>query len=291
MPSYAPCATKVSSAHPDASARSAFSRARSRISPSSCGFANAGIFIAFILWTLGVLPWGLFAALAALPLLRRGAPPALQRLARLCITAYGRGVLFWLRPWLPVHIESPQLAAANAPCIIVANHQSFLDLYLLGAQSEANLCLVSKAWPYRLLFFFAPIMRLAGYVNVEKLPPEAVETVCLERLAQGATLVVFPEGRRTRDGALGRFRAGAFALACKANVPVIPMIMENSFVVFPAGARRFRPMPLRLRLLAPVLPQDFADARLPHRAMLRHVRELFLQNLQPPVFPKEDTCE
>lgn len=291
MPSSAPCATKVSYAAPDASAKSAFSEARPGVSPSSRGLANAGIIIAFLLWTLAVLPWGLLAALAALPLLWGGTPPALQRLARRCITAYGRGTLFWLRPWLPVRIESPHIAAASAPCVIVANHQSFMDLYLLGAQSEANLCLVSKAWPYRLLFFFAPIMRLAGYVNVETLTPEAVEAVCLERLAQGATLVIFPEGQRTRDGALGRFRAGAFALACKAQVPVVPMIMENSFAVFPAGARRFTPAPLRLRLLAPVLPQDFADAPLPHRAMLRHVRELYLQNLQPPIFAKEDICE
>ena len=180
------------------------------------------------------------------------------------------------------------VAAKAKPCILGPNHQSFLDLYLVGAQAEADICLVSKHWPYRLLFFFAPIMRLAAYVDVEALPAEEVERVCLERLQQGCVLVMFPEGKRTRDGNLGRFHVGAFVIACKAAVPVVPMIIHNSRAVFPVGARVFSPATIDMELLPPVFPAFFVHDHLPHRAMLRHVRRLFVHQLFPHQRDKEE---
>ena len=253
--------------------------------------ANAAIAAAFLVWTVLVLPWGLVPALilSLLAELRAGSSSdsgpgprsRFQKYARVFVAFYGRGVLFLLRPCIPVTVSNAQAAVQAGPCIITPNHQSFLDLYLLGAQAQADLCLVSKHWPYRLLFFFAPVMRLAGYVDVEILRPEELENQCLERLRQGSTLVVFPEGRRTRDGALGRFHVGAFVLACKAGVPVVPMVIHNSRAVFPVGAKAFTPAAVRIDMLDPVYPQDFAAADMPHRAMQRRVRELFARQLQP----------
>jgi 1-acyl-sn-glycerol-3-phosphate acyltransferase len=192
---------------------------------------------------------------------------------------YGYTTLFFLRPWLPVHIRNPGLAVRYPRAIIVPNHQSFLDIYLLGAQGQANICQVTKSWPYRLLFFFAPTMRSAGYIDAESLPAEDVEALCLQRLQEGATLVIFPEGRRTRNGSLGRFHSGAFRVAVRAQIPVLPLLIKNTFRIFPPGSKTFAPAPIEMAFLDPVFPQDFAAALLPHRAMMRHVRTQFLQHL------------
>lgn len=236
-------------------------------------FANIWIFSAFFFWTGLCLPFGLlFGALAALSGTSR-----MREAVRRLNTLYGRVQIRLLWPWLRVDVRGRHMAVENSKSIIVANHQSLMDIFLLGMQGQDNLCLVSKSWPYRLLFFFSPLMRAAGYIDAERLGHEDVEELCLQRLGEGATLVVFPEGRRTRTGRLGRFHAGAFRVACRAGVPVIPFVFINTFAMIPPGAKSFTPGTARLRVLEPVFPHAFAGELLPHRSMMRHVQTLFAE--------------
>lgn len=237
------------------------------------------MFAVFIFWTLFVLVTFLPVALVLRLIFGHNPPVAVQTLARRGICLYGWIMLFLMRPCLPIHKKNYRIPLKHQPCIIVCNHQSFLDIYLISAQAETNICLVSKAWPYRVLFFFAPMMRLAGYINIENADLEASEALCLQRLQEGASLVFFPEGRRTRDGTLGRFHAGAFVLACKAHVPVIPMIFYNSYDVFAPHSRCFTPQTIHIRVLDPIYPEKFAQEALPHRALLRHVHGEFAKHL------------
>ncbi len=248
---------------------------------SSRMFKTCVITALFVLWTLCILPVGLLVALLAFPLtLTHCRPVWLEEGARRFITFYGRGMLFLLRPWIPTHMYNGHMAAQQGACILVANHQSFLDLYLLGCQQQSNLCLVSKSWPYKKLFFFAPVMRLAGYIDAEALPAQEVGALCLQRLQQGATVVFFPEGTRSQDGKIQKFHVGAFVLAQQAALPVIPMLIKNAWQVFPKGATYFTPQKVCMELLPPVFPQDFQGEDLAHRAMLRHVRGLYTARLQ-----------
>ncbi len=235
--------------------------------------ANGAIMAIFALWTLLVLPISWLLT----PFLRRS--PAGQRAMRRFIWWYGRVMLSLLRPWIPVSMGRPALARPWQRCIIICNHQSFLDIYLLGAQTRSDICLVSKGWPYKLLFFFAPAMRAAGYINVEELSPEQLEAVCQQRLREGTALVFFPEGSRSRNGSLGRFHAGAFLLAVRAGVPLCPLLIHNSFAVFPPGCKHFSPGRIFMQFLDPVFPAAFAQESLPHRSMLRQVRALYAASL------------
>ena len=195
---------------------------------------------------------------------------------------FGRIQLFFLKPWLPVSCLNADTAKEHPGSILVCNHQSFLDLYLFAAQTQKNLCFVTKSWPYRKLFFFAPAMRRAGYVDAEALDVADFERLCVQRLKEGATLVFFPEGSRTHTGELGSFHAGAFRVACLADRPVIPMVIANSFAIFSRKARSFTPDTVRITLLSPVYPATFAKEPLPHRAMMRAVRGMFSTVLDQP---------
>jgi 1-acyl-sn-glycerol-3-phosphate acyltransferase len=238
--------------------------------------ANIWIFAVFICWTLLFLPWGLaIVSLDTLRLWRDG--PNFMRQA--CYF-YARIMWYLLLPALPIRIHNEDGVKKHAPCIIIANHQSFLDLFLFGAQSSPNFCFFSKSWPYKKLFFFAPMMRYAEYINVEELPPEEVEKRSLALLKKGVSLVIFPEGQRTRTGALGRFHVGAFHLACLAHVPVVPLVIENSNAVFPIGGTYFTPEPIVVRVLSAIYPQDFMYETFPHRAMMKKARECYLHYFQ-----------
>ncbi|MCL1985624.1 MAG: 1-acyl-sn-glycerol-3-phosphate acyltransferase [Betaproteobacteria bacterium] len=244
--------------------------------------SSIAIAAVFICWTVLILPCTLLIAV-----LHRLWPRAMCNANRKYIWFYGYTMLFFLRPWLPVRMRNPGLAVCYPRAIIVPNHQSFLDIYLLGAQSQSNVCMVTKSWPYRLLFFFAPTMRSAGYIDAESLPAGELEELCLRRLQEGATLVIFPEGRRSQDGSLGRFHSGAFRVAVRAQIPVLPLLIRNTFRIFPPGSKAFAPAPIEMEFLDPVFPRDFAGALLPHRAMMRHVRTQFLQRIHNPT-PEND---
>lgn len=239
------------------------------------------------LWAVNVLLMGtfLFVTLLVFPLFplyvagRVCKGDSLARSARCGIWRYARTVMQTIAPIVPVFIENADMVRRHAPCILVANHQSFLDLYLFGLQDEPDLCMLTKRWPFRLLFFFAPAMWAAGYINVEGVTAEETEQRAVQRLREGATVIVFPEGRRSRDGRPGRFHSGAFRLAVRTGVPVVPLCISGSGVVFPVGARQFTPGPITLRFASPLNPKDFAACPLPHRAMLKHAQILFKNHL------------
>jgi 1-acyl-sn-glycerol-3-phosphate acyltransferase len=239
--------------------------------------SSIAIAAVFICWTILILPCTLL--IAALHWLW---PTATCNANRKYIWFYGYTTLFFLRPWLPVRMRNPDLAVRHPRSIILPNHQSFLDIYLLGAQHQANVCMVTKNWPYRLLFFFAPTMRSAGYIDAESLSAEEFEERCLQRLHEGATLVIFPEGSRTRNGTLGRFRSGAFRVAVRAHIPVLPLVIKNTFRIFPPGSKTFAPESVEMAFLDPVFPQNFAHELLPHRTMMRYVKSQFLHHLCNP---------
>lgn len=233
---------------------------------------NIVVYAILFAWTLCFLPFGLlFTAIAKKLAWRKG--PYMMRLA---IYGYAKILWFLLTPFLPIHIQNKNGIKTHSPCIVIANHQSFLDLFLFGAQKFANVCFLTKSWPYKKLFFFAPMMRYAGYIDVETSSPEDLEARCAKLTAEGVSLVVFPEGQRTRDGNLGRFHVGAFQIACRLGLPVVPFVIKNSKDVAPVGQLYLHPQPLRLAVLAPLYVESFAGSTLPHRAMMRAAKECFV---------------
>jgi 1-acyl-sn-glycerol-3-phosphate acyltransferase len=69
---------------------------------------------------------------------------------------------------------------------------------------------------------------------------------------QGVSVVVFPEGTRSRTGELGPFKNAPFGLAIAAQVPVIPVYVHATFRILPKGAWRLRPMPIRISVGDPI---------------------------------------
>ena len=234
-------------------------------------WVDAYVCIMFLLWTSAVFP--LLPVYASWRML---CGDSLGCAFRRCIWRYARTMMWLLRPVAPVYIENPDCLLQHAPCVLVANHQSFLDLYLFATQKQSDLCMLAKRWPFRLLFFFAPPMLAAGYINVEDLSAEEVEKRAVQRLHDGAVVIAFPEGKRSRDGRTGRFHAGAFHIAVTANVPVVPLIILGVERVFAVGAKHFTPGVIRLRFLPPLFPKTFAGDALPHRAMMKQVHQLYL---------------
>jgi len=118
------------------------------------------------------------------------------------------------------------------PAVIIANHTSFLDILAVGMLSPKIIFLVSD-WVYNSPFFGKGV-RLAGFYPVSSGIDNGIEHL-QEKVNQGYSLMVFPEGTRSVDNTVKRFHKGAFFLAEQFNLDIIPIIIHGYSEGSPKG--------------------------------------------------------
>jgi 1-acyl-sn-glycerol-3-phosphate acyltransferase len=162
------------------------------------------------------------------------------------------------------HVEGAErLETVTGPVVFVANHASHLDAPLI-------LCSLPKAWRRRTAigaaadYFFDVWWRAAGTAlafnafPVERSGGKRLSDTPWRLLQEGWSVVVFPEGTRSHDGWVGRFRPGAARLCVGARVPAIPVAVRGTFAAMPRG--RSWPQPGRyavsVRFGPPIQPRE-----------------------------------
>ncbi|MEN9489427.1 MAG: hypothetical protein RL494_1692 [Bacteroidota bacterium] len=120
----------------------------------------------------------------------------------------------------------------DKPAVIIANHTSFLDILAVGMLSPKIIFLVSD-WVYNSPFFGKGV-RLAGFYPVSSGIDNGVEHL-REKVNQGFSLMVFPEGTRSVDNSVKRFHKGAFYLAEQFNLDIIPVVIHGYSEGSPKG--------------------------------------------------------
>jgi 1-acyl-sn-glycerol-3-phosphate acyltransferase len=155
------------------------------------------------------------------------------------------------RPW-KFRLEGTW-PAEGGPFVVVANHQSLLDIVLL--------CRVPREmkWVIKEELFKLPwigwMLRLTGDMAVRRGDPESGgEAVARARayLRRGMNVMIFPEGTRSRDARLLPFKKGAFRLAIDAGVAVLPVVITGTAEGFKKGGATVGPCDAVARLLPPV---------------------------------------
>lgn len=111
------------------------------------------------------------------------------------------------------------------PAVVVANHQSFLDILLLVMQTP-KLLLLTNDWVWNSPFFGA-VVRMADYLPAQHGTADILPGL-REKVAQGYSIVIFPEGTRSADGTMQRFHKGAFFLAEQLGLDILPIVLHGS---------------------------------------------------------------
>lgn len=119
--------------------------------------------------------------------------------------------------------------------LIASNHQSYLDPPMLGAFVPRRIDYVARAG----LFKWKPFAWLISAYNAIPIrenegDSQAIRLI-LQRLGEGRAVLIFPEGTRTNDGAMGEFKRGVALLVRKANCPVVPAAIEGAYDAWPRG--------------------------------------------------------
>lgn len=148
--------------------------------------------------------------------------------------------------------------------VFVANHQGAFDIFTI----YGFLCHNFK-WMMKIGLRKFPVVgaacQAAGHIFVDNSSPAAIKRTMAKAektLRNGMSVVVFPEGSRSRTGKMGRFHTGAFQLAMEFQLPVVPMTVDGAYRVLPRGSWLPRPGRITLTIHKPIAPPaDEADRR------------------------------
>jgi len=156
--------------------------------------------------------------------------------------------------------------------VVVANHQSMLDIFMLS-RIPREMKWVAKAELFRIPWI-GWMFRLSGDIPVwrgESTSGRAALGKARDYLDHGMSVMLFPEGTRSRDGRLLPFKPGAFKLALEAGVPVLPVAVNGTADGMPKGSPWVRPAEAWARILEPVETAGMTEADVHRLAAL--VRE------------------
>jgi 1-acyl-sn-glycerol-3-phosphate acyltransferase len=139
------------------------------------------------------------------------------------------------------------------PYVFVANHESNADPFLVAMVPW------EMKWLSKKSIFDIPLlgwmMRVAGDVEVDRGNKESARQALVEmrdRLDRKLSIIVFPQGTRSRDGTVGPFREGAFRLAIEAGVDVVPLAVSGTSESLPKGSIAFEKTSASVTVLPPV---------------------------------------
>jgi 1-acyl-sn-glycerol-3-phosphate acyltransferase len=193
-----------------------------------------------------------------------------------------------------LHGSSVRLRSASAlegcgPYVVVSNHQSLADIPVL-----CHLPWEMK-WLAKRELFRVPVvgwmMRMARDIPVDR--RRGTRAAALRKaqrtLEQGCSVMVFPEGTRSRDGGVGTFNDGAFHLAIRAGVPVLPVAVLGARDCLPRASWRMgRPRAIEVRVFPPIPTEGLDGAAVPAlrnrtRGLIAH--EVAAWSGRPPDIP------
>ncbi len=149
----------------------------------------------------------------------------------------------------------------DRPGLLMANHGSLLDVFIFGAICGDPTLFVVKKELGRIPFI-GRLMKMCGHVLLDR--AHAVRamrelTRVIKVLKAGGRALISPEGTRQPDGVLGPFRSGAFIVAARAKVPLIPIAVLGAAACCPKNPFAFRPGTVRVVILDPIDTTDWSD--------------------------------
>jgi 1-acyl-sn-glycerol-3-phosphate acyltransferase len=179
-------------------------------------------------------------------------------------TSFWAGLYTWFSPWSVEVVGREHIDPART-YVMVANHNSLVDIFVLF-RLFTHFKWVSKIENFRLPFI-GWNMSLNGYVPLRRGDRESVVRMlarCETLLREGNSVMLFPEGTRSKTGELKPFKPGAFELAVRTGLPVLPIAVTGTFAALPKHGVRIAAQRIVVRVLPAVEPGDSIEALTEH---------------------------
>lgn len=170
-------------------------------------------------------------------------------------------------------VEGEQHINKNQSYIIVANHLSQFDIFVLYGWMMLDLKWVMKK-ELRNVFVIGPVCALMGHVFLDRSNRQASMRMLQdlkEQLRPGMSVLFFPEGTRSRDSVLKRFKKGAFVTAKDLGLPVLPVTIIGTEKILPPGSLDLYPGTARMIIHPPISSEEVSE--LSEEALMIQARE------------------
>jgi putative phosphoserine phosphatase/1-acylglycerol-3-phosphate O-acyltransferase len=178
---------------------------------------------------------------------------------------------------LDLQVTGEQHLWSQRPAVFVFNHQSAIDALIIARLLKQDFTGLAKQ-EMKLNPLLGPVLAFADVVFIDRQKSGAAAIApAVEKLREGISITVAPEGRRSTGRRLGAFRKGAFQIAMQAGVPLIPIVIHNAADALPRSALFIRPARVRVTVLKPINTLKWRPANLPKQ--VDACRRAFLQTL------------
>jgi 1-acyl-sn-glycerol-3-phosphate acyltransferase len=184
-----------------------------------------------------------------------------------------------------VEINGLENILSDRPQIFVSNHQGYFDIFALSGYLPVQIRWIAKSSLFKIPFLGWAMMA-AGYIPVErdnrKKAYEAFNKT-LEKIKEGCSIIIFPEGTRSEDGEIGPFKKGSNLIASRTKSPMVPITIIGSGDIIKKGSARINPGSIQVVISPPVEPS--ADKKR-NEEVLQSIRETIVgthqQHRSPP---------
>ncbi len=155
-----------------------------------------------------------------------------------------------------VEISGQENILTDRPQIFVSNHQGYFDIFALSGYLPVQIRWVAKSSLFKIpLMGWA--MSASGYISVDrgdrKKSYEAFNKT-LEKIKEGCSIIIFPEGTRSEDGEIGPFKKGSNLIASRSKSPMVPITIIGSGNIITKNSASITPGPIRVVISHPVKP-------------------------------------
>ena len=155
---------------------------------------------------------------------------------------------------LKLIIEGEQHLWSDRPAVFIFNHQSAMDTVILARLIRQDLVGIAKK-EIKKQPIMGPALALAGTVFIDRDKsddPKEMLRPAVTALEQGQSVIIAPEGTRSKDERPGKFKLGAFHLAMQAGVPIVPVVIHNALDALPGNRMVVRPAEVKVTVLEPI---------------------------------------
>ena len=165
------------------------------------------------------------------------------------------------------------------PAVFCFNHQSSADVFILMKLLRKDVTGIAKKELE--MTPIGPLFKAMGAIFIDRKDKKkaiAAMKPAIEALKTGTSIVIAPEGTRSGSKTLGEFKKGAFHLAIKGGVPIVPIVIKNAYMAMPKGTSILKPTHIEVVVLDPVDTSEWKVKNI--NKYVEEVRSLFLNELE-----------
>jgi 1-acyl-sn-glycerol-3-phosphate acyltransferase len=200
------------------------------------------------------------------------------RVGHRCARLWGKAALLANR--VKVKIEGMENLKGKGPYILMSNHQGSYDIFALLGHLPFQFKWLAKKELFSIPFF-GWTMAAAGYISIDREGTrKTVEAMneAAEKIRDGMSVVIFPEGSRSPDGSIQPFKKGGFTLAIKSGVPIVPITITGSREIMPRDRLTITSGEIQIQIGYPIETQDCSLKD--RKSLMEKVRKAISENFK-----------